>query len=110
MPHFYAIALYRLSEYTAAGIPVLPVKRGGHVTKIHILCYIIAFAIACSSLLVFGYAGYAYLTAALTTSLWWLILAIRGFQATNDQLWAKGMFRFSLIVIMALSLMLSLES
>ncbi len=110
MPHFYAIALYRLSEYTAAGIPVLPVKRGGHVTKVHILLYIIAFTIACASLLFFGYTGYAYLTAALVTGVWWLILAIRGFKAADDQLWAKGMFRFSLIVIMALSVMISLDT
>ena len=37
MPHSYAIAIFRFDDYSAAGIPVLPVKEGIRVTKQHIV-------------------------------------------------------------------------
>jgi len=61
MPHSYAIAIFRLRDYQAAGIPVLPVLRGIRVTKDHMLGYIIAFALAALMLTGTGYAGYGYL-------------------------------------------------
>ena len=50
MPHFYAIAIYRLKEYKQAGIPVLPAIKGIYRTKINMLVYIISFIIALSLL------------------------------------------------------------
>ncbi len=109
MPHFYAIAMFRLKDYTAAAIPVLPVKKGMHVTKIHMLLYTIAFALAPSLLLIFGYTGYLFVAVTTIMGLVWLYLCIKGFKAENDAKWARGMFRFSLVVIMALSFMLAVD-
>lgn len=110
MPHFYAIATYRIAEYAAASIPVLPVTRGIPATKIQMLLYMIAFLIAASLLMVFGYTGWAYLTVAAVLGLVWLWLCIQGFSAENDALWARQMFRFSLVVILGVSLLIALDA
>jgi len=110
MPHFYSIAIYRCHEYASASIPVLPVVRGMYVTKLHMLFYILAFLATLPLLLTFHYAGYVYLITASLLGTLWLLLCIRGFKAGNDQLWARTMFRFSLLVITALSLLISLDT
>jgi protoheme IX farnesyltransferase len=109
MPHFYAIAMYRFKEYAAASIPVLPVKKGMHTTKLHMLLYVIAFTLAAPMLTLFGYAGYAYLIVAAFLGLTWLWLCIRGFKTDNNELWARQMFRYSLVVITVLCIALSIE-
>jgi protoheme IX farnesyltransferase len=102
MPHFFAIAMYRLDDYTAAGLPVLPVKRGEFITKLHMLFYIVAFIITAGMLTIFGYTGYIYLIIAGILGFSWLGYWIKGLRAENNKLWARQMFRFSLIVITTL--------
>ena len=57
MPHFFAIAIYRLDEYAAASIPVLPIKRGIPATKLQMLYYVAAFVVSSLMLTLFGYTG-----------------------------------------------------
>lgn len=102
MPHFFAIAMYRIHEYTAASIPVLPIVRGNRVTKIQMLAYVLIFMLAASSLVFFGDMGYFYLAVATLLGLGWMRLALQGFQAKNDKVWARKMFVFSLVVIMGI--------
>lgn len=109
MPHSYAIAIFRLRDYQAAGIPVLPVLRGIRVTKDHMLGYIIAFALAALMLTGTGYAGYGYLGVALLVSAIWLLLAVNGYRVSDDAVWARKLFFFSIIAITALSLMMSVD-
>ncbi|MDL2362840.1 MAG: heme o synthase [Patescibacteria group bacterium] len=110
MPHFYAIAVFRQDEYAAAKIPVLPVKKGLHATKIQITLYIIAFTAVCVSLGILSYASTGYLIVMTGMSLLWLRLAIKGFKADNDHKWAREVFGMSLLVILVFSIMLSLNS
>lgn len=108
MPHFYSIALFRLNEYMNAQVPVLPVKVGVRATKVYILVYILIF-IAASSLLA-AYAGWIYLGVVELFALIWLVLAWRGFRVIDTKLWARSMFKFSLIVLLVFSLMVSIGS
>lgn len=110
MPHFYAIALYRLKDYQAANIPVLPAVHGAKATKIQIMTYIFAFTAAAAWLSVAGYTGYVYRVIVILLGAAWLALGARGFQTANDQRWARKMFLFSLAVIMILSITISLDS
>lgn len=110
MPHFYAIAIFRKEDYAAAAIPVWPVKKGVHGTKIQILLYVVAFLIVSALLTIFHYTGYVYLVILLFSSLIWLILAIKGFTISDEKKWARKMFFFSLFIIVIFSLMLSVNN
>lgn len=109
MPHSYAIAIFRFKDYQSASIPVLPVKYGISVTKNHIFRYILAFAVATLMLTLSGYAGYSYFVVASLISVGWLAMAVAGFKTTNDQVWAKKLFMFSIIAITTLSVMMSID-
>jgi protoheme IX farnesyltransferase len=99
MPHFFAIAIYRLEDYAAASIPVLPLISGIQKTKMQMLFYIIGFMVVSSFFFFLHYTGPAYLILSLLLGAVWLKIAIEGFKTTNDLLWARKMFVFSLVVI-----------
>jgi heme o synthase len=103
MPHFFAIAIYRLEDYAAASIPVLPIKKGLHITKIHMVLYITAFIAASCLLTTAGYTGYGYLILAALLGLIWLGIGLKGFKCVNDKRWARHMFFFSLVIVVVLS-------
>lgn len=109
MPHSYAIAIFRFKDYQAANIPVLPVVKGISVAKNHITVYIVAFMVATLMLALGGYAGYKYLIVAAAVSVWWLGMALRGYKAENDSVWARKLFVFSIVAITSLSVMMSID-
>ena len=110
MPHFYAIAIFRMKEYAAASIPVLPIKKGILATKVQIILYITVFSAVCFGFSALGYTGYTYLLVMAILCLFWLRLAVKGLSATNDVAWARKVFGFSLVVLLVFSLMISLDS
>lgn len=110
LPHSYAIAIYRLSDYKIAKIPVLPVKKGILFTKVMMLYYIVIFTIVSAMLSVFSHAGLSYLIVAIALGVTWFILGIRGFKSTDEQAWARKMFLFSIIIIMLLSVLMSISN
>jgi protoheme IX farnesyltransferase len=110
MPHFYAIAIYRFNDYKAAGLPVLPVKKGIPAAKLQIPLYIAAFVAAAAGLSALGYTGYTYLAVVSAIGLAWLRLAIKGFAAKDDAAWARRVFLFSLLVTLVFSSMLAVNA
>jgi protoheme IX farnesyltransferase len=109
MPHSYAIAIFRLNDYRAASIPVLPLARGISVAKRHILYYIVAFVAATLMLTLGGYAGLSYMAVAAAMGMYWLYMAWTGYKATDDRIWARKLFVFSIFTITALSVMMSVD-
>ncbi|PCI92262.1 protoheme IX farnesyltransferase [Candidatus Aerophobetes bacterium] len=110
MPHFYAIAMFRLRDYTNASVPVLPVKKGILTTKIHMLFYIVAFTFVSSLLTYFKYTGTAYLVITLAVGTAWFIYAIKGFKCKSDAYWARKMFLLSLVVVLSLCAVIPFSS
>lgn len=110
MPHFFAIAIYRLEDYRAAAIPVLPLKKGLLRTKIHMMLYVGGFMISAALLTYFHYVGYVYLGAVFLLGLWWLIISLQGFKSPDNTLWGRQMFRHSLILITTLCLIIPFDT
>ncbi len=109
MPHFYAIAMYRLEDYIKASIPVLPIIRGLYVTKVHMVMYVALFAVAVCAPTFFGYTGYTYLLVALMLASAWLYIALQGLKTIQDRAWARKMFFSSLVVVMAFSFVIPFD-
>lgn len=110
MPHFYAISLFRKGDYAAAGIPVLPIVKGVHHTKSQILIYIVAFAAAIAALTIYNVTGYTFLAVMSLLAGLWLRRGMDGFAAKDPKAWGRKMFLFSLIIVLALSAMLSIDT
>jgi len=109
MPEFYSIAIYRMKEYKAAGVPVISVVKGKEQTRLQILVYTVAFVISTLLLTVYGYAGYCYFAVMGLLGVYWIWLGVKGFKAKDIDAWARRMFRFSLIILLAFCAMISLE-
>lgn len=100
IPHFFAIAIYRGEEYSAAGVPVLPRAAGLRRAHIEMACYTGAFLLAAIAPAALGAAGAAYLGAALALSGLWLALAFADFFAADPRRAARRSFFFSLVVLL----------
>ncbi|AFM24630.1 protoheme IX farnesyltransferase [Desulfomonile tiedjei DSM 6799] len=109
MPHCYAIAIFRHDDYTAAAIPVLPVKQGTAAARKYIVGYILAFMAATMLLTFGGYTGYSTLAVATVLGLCWLHIARSGYKATDERLWGKKLYVFSILTIFILSVMISID-
>lgn len=107
-PEFYSIAIYRRNEYRAAKIPVMPVVKGIKSTTWQIYIYTVLFVLAVLLLTPLGYTGYIYLVVMAAIGLYWLWLAAKGLHASDVDAWARRNFHFSLVALLALSLMLSI--
>ncbi len=110
MPHFYAIGIFRLKDYTAAGLPILPAVKGIETTKIRILCYIVAFILTVPTLTLFGYAGMTYLIVMFALAIAWVFIGLKDYRRKDDNAWAGKMFGLSLVVLTAFSFLISINA
>jgi protoheme IX farnesyltransferase len=109
VPHCYAIAVFRYRDYAAAGIPVLPVKKGVPATKKRIFGYTLAFMAAASMLTFGGYTGYLYLGVAIAMSGVWIYFACSGFRSGGNRGWARRLFACSVLTITVVCVMMSID-
>lgn len=109
MPHSFAIAIFRLNDYVSARIPVLPAKKGIYITKLQSAVYVLLFTLTGSLLYVFHYVGLIYLIIFAGLCAYWLYLAVSGFKAIDDRVWARRFFLFSVILITVFSIVISID-
>ena len=108
-PHFWALALYKQSDYGAAGIPMLPNVAGNQATKVQILVY--SGILVATSLVpgLIGFMGPIYMAVAIVTGLGFLWLALKLFRTTDDKSMRKAgrsLFAYSLSYLFVIFLAL----
>jgi protoheme IX farnesyltransferase len=107
LPAFYSISIYRLKEYAKAGVPVISVVRGIANTTEQILAYTVVFVAVSLLPQPFGYTGWSYTAVMGVLGLGWIALGIRGLKTGRPDRWSRLMFRYSLVMMTALSVMLA---
>ncbi|HEX5797964.1 MAG TPA: heme o synthase [Candidatus Saccharimonadales bacterium] len=109
-PEFYSIAIFRKKEYAAAKVPVMTVVKGVKSTKIQIFIYTIAFVVASLLLSVFGYTSWLYFVVMAVFGLVWIRLGALGLTTKYNEAWARQMFRYSLLILIVFSVMVSADN
>jgi len=107
MPHFYAIAMFRRSDYASAKLPVWSVKYGLKSSKKQILLFAIIYAISSGLLYVFGYVHITYLVLSTALSAYWLHQGFAYYNKVDDEKWARKMFGASLLILLSMCLLIA---
>jgi protoheme IX farnesyltransferase len=100
-PHFWALALYRVDDYVASGLPMLPVTHGSEVTRLHIYLYSIALA-ACTLLpFAIGMSSWVYLISAVLLNIGFVRRAW-SLKKEYTEPKSRDLFKYSIIYLTAL--------
>ncbi len=98
-PHFWALALYKQSDYGAAGVPMMPNVVGNASTKVQIFVYTLLLAASVMVPSWLGFAGLVYTVVAAITGLSFSLLAWRLLRTRDDVTMRKSartLFNYSL--------------
>jgi protoheme IX farnesyltransferase len=98
MVHFYAIAIFRQAEYSAAKVPIITVVKGVPTTIKHMQVWTLLSAVSLITTIFFThYWVYALLTLVLVG--WWLRATV--YVAGDDIAWSRRVFFASLWFLLA---------
>ncbi|MDP9226280.1 MAG: heme o synthase [Actinomycetota bacterium] len=107
-PHFWALSMRYEREYSAAGVPMMPVVYGRKETAKHILLY--SFLLLAMSLIFFSLArmGIIYLAGALILNGVFIYWAVRVWRDPAPRT-AWSLFRFSIYYLALLFSLMALD-
>ena len=110
LPHFIAIALFRKSEYQAAGLTCLPLEKGDDVARLHAVGYLVVLLPVSLAPFFVGVAGWLYLVAASALGVWFLAMGVLGWRKKLGADWARRFFGVSLMYLTGLFAALGLSA
>jgi len=111
-PHFWALAIYRTADYTAANVPMLPVTHGKKFTKLCLLLYtFLLIAVSCLPFVV-KLAGFIYFVAAIALGTIFIYLAMRLYNAKveDENKYSLRTFKYSIVYLFILFTVLLLDN
>ena len=103
--HFWALALFKMRDYDAVGVPMLPNVAGEATTKVQILIYAVLTAVIAvvPSCLGFASLGYGLFAAALGAGfVWYSVGVLRMPEGDRAMVPAKKLFAFSILYLFAI--------
>jgi heme o synthase len=103
--HFWALALFKMGDYGAVGVPMMPNVCGEATTKRQIVIYAVLTAISgvCPTLLGFASLGYgAFATAMGLGFVWYSLGVLRMPEGDKRMVPAKKLFAFSIAYLFAI--------
>ena len=107
-PHTWALALYRSSDYEAAGIPMMPIVVGHKKTAIQMLIYTAILVPVTLLPTLLGISGRVYMTAAIILGIGFLRHAV--IVLKNDDIQkARNMFFFSIFYLFMIFVFLLID-
>lgn len=80
-PHSWALALYKSGDYSAAGVPMMPVAKGAKSTRKQILIYTGLYLAATAGPVLTGLGGLVYTGAVVLGGALFALLALRVFNS-----------------------------
>ena len=107
-PHFWSLALCRSDDYTAAGIPMLPVTAGAEATRRQILLYSILMVPLSLTPWFLGAAGALFAIGAGVLGAVFVAGAV-AVLVRKDDASARWMFRYSILYLACLFALLALD-
>ncbi|MQW40982.1 protoheme IX farnesyltransferase [Sinorhizobium meliloti] len=103
--HFWALALFKMGDYGAVGVPMMPNVCGEATTKRQIVIYAVLTAVSgvCPTLLGFASLGYgAFATAMGLGFVWYSLGVLRMPEGDKRMVPAKKLFAFSIAYLFAI--------
>ena len=109
--HFWALALYRTSDYVRARVPMLPVVAGKPETRRQIVLYTVLTVAAGFAPVLLGFAGPAYLAVNCGLGGWFLVQSLRVAMERNEdrEPQARRLFGVSILYMFAVFAAVLLE-
>ncbi len=103
--HFWALALFKMRDYGAVGVPMLPNVAGEAATRFQILVYTVLTVLVSLAPVLRGSAGYGYglFASALGAGFLWFAWGVyRMPDGDEKMLPAKKLFAFSILYLFAI--------
>jgi protoheme IX farnesyltransferase len=107
-PHFWALALLKSDEYAKNGIPMMPVVKGVRRTKIEMVVYSVLMAVVGVAPTAVGMASFVYGIAAAVLGAAFIAFSLIVLRS-DDPVWPRRMYGFSILYLMLLFAFLLLE-
>ena len=111
--HFWALSLYKSSDYKKAKIPMLPIISGTKTTKVNILVYALMMLPAIIAPYFLNFASEFYLAVSAMMSAYYIYLCLRLYRskiASTSNKIARKIFIYSIFYLFFIFLILLIDN